>query len=70
MDLTDTHNKFFIAKDIEDKDKVKKILGGFKCMHIHDWIACEHAQLLMLSYEAFMAEVRFSYLPSDWEETV
>lgn len=70
VDLTDAHNEFFIAKDIEDKDKVKKILGGFKCVHIRDWIACERARLLTLSYEAFMAEVRSSYLPPDWEETV
>ena len=70
VDLTDAHNEFFIAKDIKDKDKVKKILGGFKCVHIRDWIACECARLLTLSYEAFMAEVRSLYLPPDWEETV
>ena len=70
VDLTDAHNEYFIAKDIEDKDKVKKILGGFKCMHIHDWIACEHARLLVLSYEAFMAELHSSYLPPDWEEMI
>ena len=70
VDLTDAHNEYFIAKDIEDKDKVKKILGGFKCVHIRDWIACERARLLALDYEVFMAEVCASYLPSNWEETV
>lgn len=70
VDLTDAHNEYFITKNIEDKDKVKKILGGFKCVHICDWIACECACLLALSYEAFMAEVCSSYLPPNWEETV
>ena len=70
VDLTDAHNEYFIAKDIEDKDKVKKILGGFKCVHIRDWIACERACLLALSYKVFMEELRASYLPPDWEETV
>ena len=39
VDLVDAHNKYFIAKDIDDADKVKKILGGFKDVHIRDWIA-------------------------------
>ena len=70
VDLMDAHNEYFITKDIEDKDKVKKILGGFKCIHIRDWITCKCAWLLVLLYEAFMAEVRSSYLPPNWEETV
>jgi len=70
VDLTDTHNEYFIAKEIDKADKVKKILGGFKCVHIHDWIACEHVHLLTLTYVEFMTELQASYLPSDWEELV
>ena len=39
VDLVDAHNEYFFAKDINDADKVKKILGGFKDIHIRDWIA-------------------------------
>ena len=70
VDLVDAHNEYFIAKDIDDKDKVKKILGGFKDMHIHDWIASDRERLLTLDYSAFMAELRTNYLPADWEDNV
>ena len=70
VDLTDAHNKFFLAKEIADMDKVKKILGGFRCVHIHDWISCEREHLCTLSYAAFMAELCENYLPPDWEESV
>ncbi|KAF8198604.1 hypothetical protein BJ912DRAFT_922532 [Pholiota molesta] len=69
VDLGDAHNEYFIAKDIAETDKVKKILGGFKDVHIHDWIACEREQLIALVYKDFMAKVRSNYLPADWEET-
>jgi hypothetical protein len=36
VDLTNAHTEYFIAKDIDDADKVKKVLGGFKCIHICD----------------------------------
>ncbi|KAF8176500.1 hypothetical protein BJ912DRAFT_930713 [Pholiota molesta] len=70
VDLSDAHNEYFIAKDIAEADKVKKILGGFKDVHIRDWISCERDRLIALSYKDFMAEVRANYLPADWEETV
>jgi len=70
VDLGDAHNEYFIAKEIEDTDKVKKILGGFKDVHIRDWIASDRVRLLALSYEDFMAELQTNYLPPDWEEEV
>jgi len=70
VDLVNAHNEYFIAKDIDEADKVKKVLGGFKCVHVRDWISCDRARLLMLSYNDFMTEVRANYLPSDWEEMV
>jgi len=70
VDLVDAHNEYFIAKDINDADKVKKILGGFKDVHIRDWIASDRERLLALDYEAFMAELRINYLPADWEDNV
>jgi len=39
-------------------------------VHIRDWIACERVRLLTLTYAEFMAELRASYLPLDWEELV
>jgi len=63
VDLTDAHNEFFLAKEIADADKVKKILGGFRCVHIRDWISCEWEQLVTLSYAAFMTELCENYLP-------
>jgi len=39
VDLVDAHNEYFIMKDIDDADKVKKILGRFKDVHIYDWIS-------------------------------
>lgn len=36
VDLEDTHNEYFIAKETADDDKIKKILGGFKCVHIRN----------------------------------
>lgn len=70
VDLNDAHHEYFIAKDIAEADKVKKILGGFKDVHIRDWISCEHDRLIALSYKDFMAEIHSNYLPADWEETV
>ena len=54
IDLEDAHNEYFIAKEVDDNDKVKKILGGFKCVHIRNWIASERETLLKLSYTDFM----------------
>jgi hypothetical protein len=45
INLEDAHNEYFIAEEINETDKVKKILGGFKCMHIHNWIASEREVL-------------------------
>jgi len=70
VDLVDAHNEYFIAKDIDDKDKVKKILGGFKDVHICDWIASDCECLLALDYVAFMAKLHINYLPADWEDNV
>lgn len=68
VDLGDVHNKYFIVKDIANADKVKKVLGGFKDIHIYDWIVCECKHLIALLYKNFMAEVKDNYLPVDWEE--
>ncbi|KAF8159972.1 hypothetical protein B0H34DRAFT_797160 [Crassisporium funariophilum] len=69
-DLQDAHNKFFIVKEIDNDGKVKKILAGFKDIHICDWIASDSVHLLALSYKNFMSELRANYLPSDWEANV
>jgi len=58
VNLTDAHNEYFIAKDIAEVNQVKKILGGFKCVHIHDWIGCDRDRLIALSYKDFMAELQ------------
>lgn len=70
VNLVNAHNKYFIAKDIDDKDKVKKILGGFKDVHIHDWIASDRECLLALDYKVFMVELHANYLPANWEDNV
>ena len=70
VDLVDAHNEYFIAKDIDNADKVKKILGRFKDIHICDWIASDRERLLALDYEAFMAELHANYLPANWEDNV
>ena len=67
--LVDAHNEYFIVKDINDKDKVK-ILGGFKDVHISDWITSNRECLLALDYLAFMDELCTNYLPTDWEDNV
>ena len=70
VDLVDAHNEYFIAKDIDDDDKVKKILGSFKDVHIWDWISSDHKCLLKLKYSVFMEELRLNYLPADWEDNI
>ena len=70
VDLVNAHNEYFIAKNIDNADKVKKILGGFKDVHICDWIASDRERLLALDYEAFMAELHTNYLPANWEDNV
>jgi len=70
VDLVDAHEEYFIAKDIADADKVKKILGGFKDVHIRDWIASDRDRLLALTYKEFISELRTNYLPADWEDNV
>jgi hypothetical protein len=62
IDLEDAHNEYFIAKEINETDKVKKILGGFKCMHIRNWIASEREVLIALKYSDFMSQLRANYL--------
>jgi hypothetical protein len=70
INLEDAHNKYFITKEINETDKVKKILGSFKCMHIHNWIASEREVLIILKYSNFMSQLQANYLPSNWEEMV
>ena len=70
VDLVDAHNEYFITKDIDDKDRVKKILGSFKDVHIHNWITSNRECLLALDYSDFMDELHTNYLPTDWEDNV
>jgi hypothetical protein len=70
IDLEDAHNEYFIAKEINETNKVKKILGGFKCMHIHNWIASEREVLITLKYSDFMSQLQANYLPPNWKEMV
>ena len=70
VDLVDAHNKYFIAKDIDNGDKVKKILGRFKDVHICDWIANDRNHLLALDYADFMDKLHANCLPADWEDNV
>ena len=70
VDLVNAHEEYFIAKDIVDADKVKKILGGFKDIHIRDWIASDHDHLLALTYKEFISKPHTNYLPTDWEDNV
>ena len=70
VDPVDAHNKYFITKDIDNQKKVKKILGGFKDIHICDWIASNRECLLALDYLAFIDELHTNYLPADWEDNV
>ncbi|KAF8869123.1 hypothetical protein CPB84DRAFT_1694756 [Gymnopilus junonius] len=67
-DLADAHNEFFIAKEVDEADRVKKILGGFKNVHIQDWISCKRDCLLKLLYDDFIAEVHKNYLSANWKE--
>jgi hypothetical protein len=43
-------NDFFITKTIAAENQVKMILGVFKDIHIHNWIATDHQHLLTCSY--------------------
>ena len=60
IDLEDAHNEYFIAQEINKTNKVKKILGSFKCMHIRNWIASErgthHPQIQRL-YESIAGQL-------------
>ena len=60
INLEDAHNEYLITKEINKTDKVKKILGSFKCMH---WIASEREVLITLKYSNFMSQLRANYLP-------
>jgi hypothetical protein len=61
IDLEDAHNEYFIAKEINKTDKVKKILRGFKYMHIRNWIALERERY---SSPSNTATLRVNYGPT------
>jgi hypothetical protein len=63
-------NKFFITKTIAAEDQVKIILGAFKDVHIHDWIATDRQRLLALTFEKLIEELQVNFLPSNWVETI
>src|SRR5271154_5806281 len=68
--LENAFNEFFVAKSIEDSDRVRYILGAFKDVHVRDWISSDRSALLLLSFEDFMTELHNNFLPDDWVEEV
>ncbi|KAF4611693.1 hypothetical protein D9613_004203 [Agrocybe pediades] len=67
IQLKFAHWDFFSERDIQDVDKVKQVLPGFRDKKIRMWIRARRSYLYTLSYEAFMYEFSRHYLPSSWE---
>jgi hypothetical protein len=63
-------NKFFITKNVAKEEKVKLILGTFKDVHIRNWIATDHEQLLELTFREFLGKLHANSLSSNWVETI
>ncbi|KAF8227330.1 hypothetical protein L208DRAFT_1297158 [Tricholoma matsutake] len=57
---------FFGEKDIKAEDQVHKILGAFCDTWIQTWIGGDCEQILILTFGAFMSELRSNYLDPDW----
>jgi glycerophosphoryl diester phosphodiesterase len=59
---------YFDTKDIGAEKQVRKILAGLRDTHIQDWVSINREHLLVLTFMAFMKELKLLYLPKDWEE--
>jgi len=70
MDFKNAALDFFISKSVPDDKQVTMIIPGIKDLHICDWIATKHARIVALPFAEFMTEMRFNYLPQDWEDQV
>jgi hypothetical protein len=59
---------YFETKDIEDGNKVRKILAGLRNTRILDWVSVNRAEIIALTFPEFMNKLRTNYLHKDWEE--
>jgi hypothetical protein len=44
------------------------VLAGLHDNQIQDWVGIHHDHLLAMMFVDFLAELKLTYLPKDWEE--
>jgi hypothetical protein len=59
---------FSASKKLETVDRVAAILPGLKDLRTRDWIATHRADLVLLSFDDFMVELRREFLPEGWDD--
>lgn len=60
--------QFFAYKEIAPEDQVSCIIYSFESEFMQSWIESDSARLISLSFADFMLEVKWKWLPSNWED--
>jgi hypothetical protein len=60
---------FFSAnKKLEEADRVAAVLPGLKDMRARDWVATHWENLVALSFNDFMKDLRHEFLSEGWDD--
>ena len=57
-------------KSVPAEKQVAFILPGMRDLHIQNWIAADHATIMVLPFGSFMSQLHDNYLLPDWEDHV
>jgi hypothetical protein len=50
--------------------QVHKVITSLKDLHIRDWIAVDHDEVVAIIFPAFMTQFCTNYLEDNWEMTM
>jgi hypothetical protein len=59
---------FFTYKEIPAEEQVACIIYSFESEFMQSWIESDSNRLISLSFAEFMLEVKWKWLPTDWED--
>jgi len=70
MEFEHACHDFFEAKLVPTEKQVTFILPGIKDFCIRNWIAADHATIVVLPFTSFMSQLYKNSLHHDWEDHV
>jgi len=70
MEFKHACHNFFEAKSVPTEKQVTFILPGIKDFCICNWIAADHATIVVLPFTSFMSQLHKNSLHPDWEDHV